>query len=131
MPDTALHPDTIDALHRLADITAGWLDKAGMTVEAATLRSLPPVVDLDSPAAAAATVQPFTLTAYRLSGVLIWPDAKPGMDAARDAFAAELASTDPYPDHYDIRRQQVGNYAGRLWTACAYAAHAVVTGRIT
>ncbi|MEU7978349.1 hypothetical protein AB0B63_07425 [Micromonospora sp. NPDC049081] len=129
MTDTTLHPDTTAALTSLAGITAGWLGKAGMTAEADTIRNLPPVHTLDD-LAAYACVSPIMTSAYHHAGVLTWPQAQAGIDAARDALAARHAATSHYPlTHADVRYRAVDHHASWLWTIACYAAHAAVTNR--
>ncbi len=121
-----LKPDTTHHLLQLADVTADWLDKADMTAEAATVRGLPPIADVDGLAAAAATMQPVIQAAYLRAGVVTWRETQPGIDAARDAQAAWQAAVAPY-EHVDPLRGHVDNLATRLHTIACYAAHAVVT----
>lgn len=125
---STLNPDTTRALTQLADITAGWLTKAGMTTEADAVRDLPPVTDSEGLDAARMVVQPMMQAAYRRAGVVTWPDAQAGIDAAREsgALSAALDAAAPY-EHTDPMRRRVDGLAGWLHTIACYAAHAAVT----
>lgn len=124
---TALPQSTTIALADLAEQTAAWCDKAGLTAEAGRLRTLPPIVSLDVLDAAAAIVNPVMHAADRRSGVVSWPEAAAGVDAARDVQGARQdAARTIGVDHYSLTYRLVDNYANWLWTAAVYAAHAVV-----
>ncbi|MFI6228725.1 hypothetical protein ACIBCR_15590 [Micromonospora echinospora] len=127
---TALHPDTTTALAALIDHTAGWLDKAGLTTEAAALRALPALTTVADIEAAAPTVQPLMQTAYQRAGVITWPQADAGIAAVHTAGGLGLSqqATSPYPDmHMDPVYRAVDQFAGWLWTIACYAAHATLS----
>ncbi|GGM28013.1 hypothetical protein GCM10011608_11080 [Micromonospora sonchi] len=125
---TGLPESTTAALADLAGQTAAWCDKAGLAAEADRLRALPAITGLDVLADAAATVNPIMHAAYRRSGVVSWPQAAAGADAARDAQVAKHAAGHSVGvDHFSKTYRRVNNYADWLWTTAVYAAHAAVT----
>lgn len=126
---TALHPDTITALTALVDHCSGWLDKAGLTAEAAALRNLPAIDTTDAIHHAGPAAQAAMHAAYHRSGVIAWPQADIGILAvhASGGLAYRLDATRPYP-HSDPMRGLLEQFSGWLWTAACYAAHAAVTG---
>ncbi|MET8278382.1 hypothetical protein [Micromonospora sp. NPDC005174] len=123
---STLKPDTTHHLLQLADITADWLHKAGMSAEADAVRALPPITDVAGLTAAVTVVQPMILSACRRAGVITWHEAQAGIDAARDAQGSWQAAVRPYR-HGDPLRAQVDSVAHRLHTIACYAAHAAVT----
>ncbi|WBB94098.1 hypothetical protein [Verrucosispora sp. WMMC514] len=125
-----LNPFAVVALAELRNQTAHWLTQAGMETQAEALRSLPPILDTVTVAAAAATVQPMMLAAYRRSGVVTWPQADRGYRTVRVggglAALLDVSSAHPQPPCPEAPDECAGarQLAGWLHTVAVFAAHA-------
>lgn len=102
-----------------------WLDAAGLPDDAALLRAMPPLLDMDAVRAAVEPLRTVQGRAFQHSGVARWHDVDARFRPF-GAYAAGLAASAIVGHDHSHPHAGLLNGAGQYaWTAATYAAHAV------